>query len=362
MVQYTNPVQIPKLLIRNLFISLQHFSGADNFMTEPSDCLQTLTPMLVNFSGKIVHPVDPVPWALDMFAAYLSEADMQFRERSVEVNESTLLYFDQKDPASFEQFKHRIDSAQPVHGSLPLIDVCAGDGTVRNNADWAWQIYNTIFEQKMATCHPMGSYLRSTMWMSCGEHRYDVHCDLFDGFLFHMSGCKRVRVWPVSKEHSDMVIFNHSDFDGRMASEAIEFNLKPGQILFIPSGAMHEVISIGDEPSVSVSFHMGSPFPMPTLCIQLNKMLQGGKVSLSPNMNSINKFKMYFFEPTRFINTNNGSQDGMPEELYKALAEVLQSENIASKTMRELMSSWWQIAMTQPLYQGPYPERVSGYE
>jgi hypothetical protein len=101
---------------------------------------------------------------------------------------------------------------------------------------------------------------------------------------------------------------------------------------------------------------------MPTLCIQLNKMLQGGKVSLSPNMNSINKFKMYFFEPTRFINTNNGSQDGMPEELYKALAEVLQSENIASKTMRELMSSWWQIAMTQPLYQGPYPERVSGYE
>jgi hypothetical protein len=86
-VQYTNPVQIPKLLIRNLFISLQHFSGADNFMTEPSDCLQTLTPMLVNFSGKIVHPVDPVPWALDMFAAYLSEADMQFRERSVEVNE-----------------------------------------------------------------------------------------------------------------------------------------------------------------------------------------------------------------------------------------------------------------------------------
>lgn len=213
----------------------------------------------------------------------------------------------------------------------------------------------------MSECHPIGNYLRSTMWMSCGEHRYDTHCDLFDGFLFHMSGYKRVRVWPVSKEHSDMVIFNHSDFAGRMASKAIDFDLKPGQILFIPSGAMHEVISMGDEPSVSVSFHMGSPFPIPTLCIQLNKMLQGGKVSLPPDMSSINKFEMYFFEPTRFINTSSALHDAMPEKLYKALTSVLQSENIASKTMRGLMTSWWQIAMTQPLYQGPYPERVDGY-
>ena len=52
----------------------------------------------------------------------------------------------------------------------------------------------------------------------------------------------------------------------------------------------------------------------------------------------------------------------MPEKLYEALTCTLQSENIASKTMRELMSSWWKIAMTQPLYQGPYPERVTGYK
>jgi NAD-dependent oxidoreductase involved in siderophore biosynthesis len=102
--------------------------------------------MLVNFSEEVVHPSDPVTWALNMFAAYLSEADMQFRETSTGNNESTLLYFDQKDPASFEQFKHRIQSALPVHGSLALIDFCAGDGTVRNNADWAWQIYNKVFE------------------------------------------------------------------------------------------------------------------------------------------------------------------------------------------------------------------------
>jgi hypothetical protein len=52
----------------------------------------------------------------------------------------------------------------------------------------------------------------------------------------------------------------------------------------------------------------------------------------------------------------------MPEALYEALAGMLQHENIASKKMRELMLYWWKIAMTQPLHQGPYPERVSGYE
>jgi hypothetical protein len=331
-------------------------------MTELSDCLQTHTPMVFNFPVEIAHPSEPVSWALDMFAAYLSEADMQYREISSEHNDSTLLYFDQKDPLSFERFKFRMQNAQPVHGSLPLIDFCAGDGSVRNNADWAWQIYNTLFDQGMNKCHPIGCYLRSTMWMSCGEHRYDAHCDLFDGFLFHMSGYKRVRVWPVPKKYRNMMVFNHDDFEGRMASYPIDFDLKPGQVLFIPSGAMHEVVSTGEEPAVSVSFHMGSPFPLSTLCLQLNKMLQGGHVSLPADMKSINKFKMYFFEPTRFINTSDRLHGGMPEELYKALIQVLQTENIAATTMRALMSSWWQIIMTQQLYQGPYPERVLGYK
>lgn len=335
-------------------------------MTELSDCLQTIIPKVLNLPVQNAYPCEPVPWALEMFFTCLSEADMQFRELSSGGSDSTLLYFDQKDPSSFDRFKHRIECAQPVHGSLPLIDYCAcagtGDGSVRNNADWAWQIYNTHFEQGMTKRHLMGSYLRSTMWMSCGEHRYDAHCDLFDGFLFHMSGYKRVRVWPVQKEHRELIVFNHNDFEGRMAAKPIEFDLKPGQILFIPSGAMHEVISIGNEPSVSVSFHMGSPFPLLTMCIQLNKMLQGGSVSLPLDMQSINKFKMYFFEPSRFIKASDALDTPMPEELYKCLTAVLQSENIATKTMRGLLSSWWQVVIAQKLYQGPYPERLPEYK
>jgi len=180
--------------------------------------------------------------------------------------------------------------------------------------------------------------------------------------VFNFSGEIAHPSEPVPKKQRETIVFNHSDFEGRMASEPMDFDLKPRQVLFIPSGAMHEVISIGEEPAVSVSYHMGSPFPLPTLCIQLNKMLQGGSVSLATNMKSINKFKMYFFEPTRFISKTKDLVGEMPEELYQSLTDVLQPKNISETTMRGLMSSWWQIAMTQPLYQGPYPERVPEYK
>jgi hypothetical protein len=327
-------------------------------MSELSDCLQTHAPKVFDFPDKLTLPSDPDPWALAMFAANLLQADMQSSEPGSGKQDSQVTYFDQKDPASFERFRLRIRNAQPVHGSLALIDYCAGDGTVRDNADWAWQVFNQQFAQGLAKCHPMGSYLKSTLWMSCGEHLYQAHCDLADGFLFHMGGHKRVRVWPLPKKYRRKVIFNHSDFKGRMTSEPIDFELTPGKILFIPSGAMHEVIAHGKHAAVSVSFHMGSPFPLLTLCLQLNRMVQGGEVSVPPYMKKTDKFYAYFFEPSRFVEKASGLDDGMPAELLKELSGVLQSKQVHSKTMRRLLSNWWRLAMGGTMYQGPYPERV----
>lgn len=330
-------------------------------MTRPNECLQTHAPKVLNFPDDMSHPESSVSWALSMFANNIVEADMQYRDNSTITEKSSLLYFDQEDSASFEKFRQRIVDGKPVHGSLPLIDFCAGDGTVRDNASWAWQIYDTHFHNRLTQCHRFGSYVRSTLWMSCGEHVYDAHCDPFDGFLFHMAGRKRVTVWPLPEKHTHDVIFNHADFEGRMASKPMVFDLEPGQILFIPTGAMHEVVSLGEEASVSVSFHMGSPFPMHILCMQLNKMLQGGDVSLPDHMTSINKFKMYFFEPTRFIDHNTEAEGTMPNELSNALKDVLGTNNVHPSTMDTLLGSWWQIAVTHQLYQGPYPERLAEY-
>lgn len=326
-------------------------------MSELTDCLLTEEPKVLGFPAGISYPSDTVKWALEMFAANLPEADMQIRASNSGKQKSKLIYFDQKDPASFERFKQRIQTMQPVHGSLPLIDYCSGEGTVRDNADWAQQVFEEQFVSGLEECHPMGSYLRASLWTGCGDHLYEAHCDLFDGFLLHMSGRKRVRVWPVPKKYRQRVIFNHRDFNGRMASEPIDFELEPGQILFIPSGAMHEVVAHGEEPAVSVSFHMGSPFPMLTLCAQLNLMVRGGKLSVPPYMKKIDKFNLFFFEPSRFMDKDRSVDDGMPERLLKELSGVLQSKKVDLKTRRRMLSNWWRLAMTQSMYRGPYPER-----
>lgn len=241
-------------------------------MSELTDCLHTAEPKVLNFPEGVTHPLDPVSWALEMFATNLPEADMQIRESPSGNQDSKLTYF--------------------------------------------------------------------------------------DGFLLHMSGQKRVRVWPVPNKYRQRVIFNHRDFKGRMATKPIDFELKPGQILYIPSGAMHEVIAHGEETAVSVSFHLGSPFPMLTLCTQLNMMVQGGKVSVPPYMKKIDKFNLFFFEPTRFIEKDRSPDDGMPDRLLKELSGVLQSMQVDVKTMRRMLSNWWRLAMSRPMYQGPYPERV----
>ena len=124
-------------------------------MPELSDRLQNRTPMVLAFPDETPVPADPIPWALEMFAASLFEADMQSRPGS-ENRDTEIIYFDQKDPASLERFRAGIENAEPIHGSLALIDICAGDGTVRDNADWAWQVYNAQFSAALTSIHSMG--------------------------------------------------------------------------------------------------------------------------------------------------------------------------------------------------------------
>ena len=106
----------------------------------------------------------------------------------------------------------------------------------------------------------------------------------------------------------------------------------------------------------------GSPLLITDVCkfLQLNKMVQGGKVSVPPYMKKLDKFNLFFFEPTRFIEDSRHPDDPMPDKLLKELSGVLQSKQVDSKTMRRMLSNWWRLAMSRPMYQGPYPERVNG--
>jgi hypothetical protein len=112
-------------------------------MSELTGCLQTPEPKVFDFPGQLDHPPEPVSWALDLFAASPGEADMQSSEPVSDGQQAKTSYFDQHDPDTFERFKRRIESTRPVHGSLALIDYCAGDGIVRDHADWAWNVFET---------------------------------------------------------------------------------------------------------------------------------------------------------------------------------------------------------------------------
>ena len=325
-------------------------------MSEITKYLNTLTPRVLDFPAAIKPPPEPLTWALDLFKAAVVEADMQSLENGTQSDsEQRISYFDQQDPATFERFRSAILGGLAVHGSLELIDYRDDGGTVRDNADWSWQLFCDHFAKGLASSHPMGHYLKATLWTSCGEHVYTAHCDLADGFLVHLSGHKHVRVWPVPEQYLKKVIYNHRDFEGRMTTEPVDFELKPAQILFIPAGSMHEVVAHSGQAAVSVSYHMGSPFPLMSLCAQLNKLHQGAEISLPEDLMGLKKFDITFFQPSRFLKAGVSDNETMPQELAEALLGVLKSSKLDSSALQQLLSVWWRTARRQSVYPGPYP-------
>jgi hypothetical protein len=301
-------------------------------------------------------PSDPVSWALEMFEADVVSADMQSMEQDLENGSNQKIsFFDQNDPECFKKFSSGIQQGLPVHGSLELIDYRDDGGALRKNAEWAWQVFNDQFKTGLAGKHSMGYYLKSNLWMSCGEHCYKAHSDFADGFLMHITGSKHVRVWPLPEKYKHMVIYDHSDFKARMTTEPLDFELKPGQILFIPASAMHEVVAHDQQPAISVSFHMGSPYPLVVLCDELNKLQPGAELFLPPHLSRKLKFNLSLFHLSRFA-PFGGGVDGktVPPELSEALLNSLKSNKINSAEIKELLSVWWQLALSKPIYPGPW--------
>jgi len=125
--------------------------------------------------------------------------------------------------------------------------------------------------------------------------------------------------------------------------------------LFIPAGAMHEVVAHGGQAAVSVSYHMGSPFPLLSLCAQLNKLHPGAEIVLPQDLMGRRKFDITFFQPSRFSQAGMGGDGLMPKELAEALLGVLISNKLDKKALSELLSVWWRTARRQSVYPGAYP-------
>jgi len=323
-----------------------------------SDCLGSARPHAMDTRLRIPQLSDPVAWSLELIVRNAAQARLQIRERATAIAgeaAGTTTHLDPMDQATLARFARGIVAEEPMHGSLDLLQYGSDGGTVRDGADWVWNIARDNFVSALQARNPLGFYIKGTLWLSAGEHNYEAHCDLADGFLIHLRGRKRVRIWPVPERYRRLEVFNHEDFAGRMCETPESIDLEPGQILFIPAGAMHDVVASRAGPAVSVSLHMGSPYPLLTLCDELNALLGHADVSVPAHLQSREKFGIHLFEPARFAREEQGPRDRIPPALVEALIGVLQTRETDRDALSRLLAQWWKNAVASPHYQTPYP-------
>jgi hypothetical protein len=100
---------------------------------------------------------------------------------------------------------------------------------------------------------------------------------------------------------------------------------------------------------------MGSPYPLLTLCDELNALLGASDVHLPAHMQSREKFGIYLFEPSRFAGESPGLRDRIPPALLAELMAVLRTTTTDRARLPGALAQWWRNAVTAPRYQTPYP-------
>ena len=337
----------------------------NNSMSDIANFLSTREPRVLDFPPGVSVMDDPDCWATELIERHPQVSTLQVMQSNPNGSESDasdIAYLNTKNPEALRAFFEGIRNRQAFHGRLELMDVASNRDTHLGNVAWVEQIYTRQFVDELAKKNPLGFYMKASLWLSSGDHKYSAHCDLADGFLFQLMGEKQVRVWPTPEQFRNQVIFNHADAAGRASSQPMDLVLQPGQILFIPGGAMHEVVAGVSETAVSVSFHMGSPYPLLVLCKKLNRLLGENDIFLSFGMTSEEKSSLFFFEPSSYADRVNGHKHAIPEELAGPLADVLQSRSVHRSEIGALLEKWWQESVASPDYQGPYPAAWTGLD
>lgn len=141
-----------------------------------------------------------------------------------------------------------------------------------------------------------------------------------------------------------------------MASEPCIFDLDPGEIAFIPAGAVHEVVAGDQQPVCSVSFHMGSPYPLLILCRELNRLAGRELVSVPAGMDAREMGHAYYFEPSRYARRDQPEFDVLPARLADILVSALDTGEAREAGIRELLAQWWAESARNLAYQCPFPD------
>jgi hypothetical protein len=303
-------------------------------------------------------PADPVAWAHGVVSAHPAELRLEAMPRTIGVQvddpNKALSLAQDTAPELVRNMLTGISKGAAAHVSMELWHADSFGELISDPAAEPFKEFMTeAFGARLQELNPLGHHLKLTMWFSADEHLYDAHCDVADGVLFQLKGEKVVEVWPIPKERVDKLLFDHTYRFSPMATRGQRFTVCAGQALFIPAGAMHEVVVGREQVSVSMSLHAGSPFPILELWNDLNRLSGHSEpFGLPEEMRRREKFHVCYFEPSRFHDKDR--QTGMPVALRDALQEALVCpRGISTERLGELLDQWWQLATSKPCYPGP---------
>lgn len=214
-------------------------------------------------------------WNLDYLCQQLDDHQFPIRRYGTERYQiDKRLWLDMGSAVETDTMTFKQYAALLQDGTAKNHDLYLGKCGLRHTPLAHSEHFNLV-ETKLGLEAPISDY---SLWVGFGGHTTCLHCDPFDGILIQLCGTKRVLLFPPKQLPNlyPFTVFTHlwsglkrrasysqvypdrPDFTAFPQFRAAlqhkrEVTLNPGDILFIPVGWWHEVISMGEGIVCSVN-------------------------------------------------------------------------------------------------------------
>ena len=323
-------------------------------MEKLTSLLLTSQPKVIKYTPNFLQGIDPVLWAANLCRKNaLNGLRLQAKKSlfGAEFEDNVMVSCDPAHQDTMNGIVDHISNGTAGHANLELGHIdCIARTSIFSGAT---KLYDNVFKDALNTAHPLGHYVKMILWFSASKHLYGAHSDLADGFLFQIAGKKHVKVWPLPDNCRDEVIYDHSDLAIRQSLPYKEFALQPGDVLFLPGGAAHEVTVDDGFSSVSLSYHLGCPYPLLVLLSDLKRSNAENNFTVADGDCLTQKFVIKFFNPGRHVNINETNVAHMLASLRDKLCSIIQTDCSDAEFIK-ILDVWWENKLKKPTYAGPY--------
>lgn len=323
---------------------------------------------MIEYDTELFVDTDPVSWAVDICkknarnGLRIEAMESAFAGKNnpnCDPDSTAIIHCDPTNDKVVDGILKGIVKGYAGHASISLLQMYSVTGY--NYFEPAYDLYKHSFRNVLDKIYQVGHYTHATLWFSASRHVYEAHIDLEDGFLFQLTGSKSVKVWDFPDDHSTTELFDYKYLDrytDRAYRESLpykEFHLTAGQVLYIPAGAVHEVTTDEGLTSVSISYHLGCPYPALTLCSDLAKVYKNHQFNLPEQYSGTLKRTVTLMNPHYESLPAKSEMNRMPDALRERLCQIIQSDCDESE-LAAMLDKWWLEKLDKPTYAGPFDQ------